>query len=98
MSALALGSRAAFVTSWAILLGYVSVVAFEAVALPQTVLYLFPDMQVGKLWTIADYDVYLSWAAVGIVAAVEQVALQELELLELENVALEDLFALRDRQ
>ena len=29
------------------MLGYVSVVAFEAVAIPQTVLYLFPDMLTG---------------------------------------------------
>lgn len=66
----ALGSRAAFFTSWALVLGYVSVVAFEAVALPQTMLYLFPDMLVGQLWTVADYDVYASWVAVGVVAAV----------------------------
>ncbi|RFU21694.1 APC family permease [Geodermatophilus marinus] len=66
----ALGSRPAFVTSWALVLGYVSVVAFEAVALPQTVLYLFPDMLAGRLWTVADYDVYASWVAVGVLAAV----------------------------
>jgi APA family basic amino acid/polyamine antiporter len=64
-----LGSRAAFVTSWSLVLGYVSVVAFEAVALPQTLLYLAPDMLVGRLWTVAGYDVYLSWAAVGIAGA-----------------------------
>lgn len=66
----AMGSRPAFVTSWALVLGYISVVAFEAVALPETVLYLFPDMQVGKLWTVAGYDVYLSWVAVGVGASV----------------------------
>lgn len=71
----ALGSRAAFVTSWALVLGYVSVVAFEAVALPQTMLYLFPDMLVGRLWTVADYDVYASWVAIGVVAAVVMTAL-----------------------
>jgi APA family basic amino acid/polyamine antiporter len=65
-----LGSRAAFVTSWSLVFGYVSVVAFEAVALPQTVLYLAPDMLAGKLWTVADYDVYASWVAVGVVGAV----------------------------
>ncbi len=64
-----LGSRAAFVTSWSLVLGYVSVVAFEAVALPQTMLYLAPDMLVGKMWTVADYDVYASWVAVGVVGA-----------------------------
>ena len=66
----ALGSRPAFVTSWSLTLGYVSVVAFEAVALPQTLLYLFPDMLVGRLWSVAGYDVYVSWVAVGVVAAV----------------------------
>lgn len=66
----AIGSKAAFICSWALVLGYVSVVAFEAVALPQTMLYLFPDMLVGKMWTIADYDVYLSWAAIGIGASI----------------------------
>lgn len=66
----ALGSRPAFVTSWAIVLGYVSVVAFEAVALPQTVLYLAPDMLAGRLWSVAGYDVYATWALVGIVGAI----------------------------
>jgi len=58
------------VTSWALVLGYVSVVAFEAVALPETMLYLFPDMLVGRMWSVAGYDVYASWVAVGVVAAV----------------------------
>jgi len=65
-----LGSRAAFVTSWSLVLGYVSVVAFEAVALPQTILYLAPDMLAGRLWSVADYDVYASWVAVGVVGAI----------------------------
>ncbi|MFP5071553.1 APC family permease [Pseudonocardia nantongensis] len=65
-----LGARWAFVTSWAMVLGYLSVVAFEAVALPETALYLFPDLQAGLLWTIAGYDVYATWALVGIVGAV----------------------------
>lgn len=65
-----MGSRMSFFASWSLVLGYVSVVAFEAVALPQTLLYIFPDMLVGKLWTVAGYDVYASWVAVGIIAAV----------------------------
>ena len=71
----AAGSRAAFVTSWSLVFGYVSVVAFESVALPQTLLYLAPDMLVGELWTVADYDVYASWVAVGVVGAVVITAL-----------------------
>ena len=43
----------------AFLLGYVSVVAFEAVALPTTMEYLLPEgYRAGFLWTIAGYDVY----------------------------------------
>jgi basic amino acid/polyamine antiporter, APA family len=71
----AIGSRAAFVTSWALVLGYVSVVAFEAVALPQTMLYLFPDMLAGRMWSVAGYDVYASWVAVGVLSAILMTAI-----------------------
>ncbi len=70
-----LGSRSAFVCSWSLVLGYISVVAFEAVALPQTVLFLAPDMLAGKLWTVADYEVYASWVAVGAAGALVITAL-----------------------
>lgn len=64
----ALGATGGFVASWAIALGYVSVVAFEAVALPTAVNYLAP-LETGFLWTVADYDVYASWMAIGVVGA-----------------------------
>ncbi|MBB4932253.1 amino acid transporter [Lipingzhangella halophila] len=73
-----LGARGGFVASWGMVLGYLTVVAFEAVALPETILYLFPDMQAGHLWTVAGYDVHATWAAVGIVAAVVMTALNYL--------------------
>ncbi|MEU1900828.1 APC family permease [Nocardiopsis dassonvillei] len=66
----AIGPKGAFTASWAMILGYVSVVAFEAVAVPQTLVYLFPDMAVGRLWTVAGYDVHASLVAVGVAAAV----------------------------
>lgn len=66
----ALGALGGFVASWAIALGYVSVVAFEAVALPTTMQYILPEgYKAGFLWTIADYDVYASWMAIGVVGA-----------------------------
>ncbi|GCD84410.1 amino acid permease [Parageobacillus thermoglucosidasius] len=65
-----LGKRFAFIVSWALLLGYISVVAFEAVALPTVVEYIFPDYQFGYMWTLAGWDVYISWAAVGIIGSV----------------------------
>src|SRR5699024_12263772 len=39
-------------------------------AAPQTALYLFPELEKVKLWTIADSDVYLTWALVGTVSAI----------------------------
>jgi amino acid transporter len=66
----ALGAQAAFVCTWAIVLGYVSVVAFEAVALPTVMEYLLPGFARGYLWTIAGWDVQLTWVLTGAVAAV----------------------------
>lgn len=65
-----MGAKPAFFTSWSLVLGYVSVVAFEAVAIPQTILYLFPDMLAGYMYQVAGYDVYASWVAVGVGAAI----------------------------
>ncbi len=66
----ALGAGASFVCTWAIILGYVSVVAFEAVALPTVIEHLFPNYKVGLLWSVAGWDVYLSWVLVGCAGAV----------------------------
>jgi len=71
----ALGSGASFICTWAILLGYVSVVAFEAVALPTVTDYLFPGFSRGYLWTIAGWDVELTWVLVGVVAAIVMTAI-----------------------
>lgn len=66
----ALGISGSFFCTWAIILGYVSVVAFEAVALPTVVEHLFPDYKQGLLWTVAGSDVYITWAMLGSVGAV----------------------------
>lgn len=66
----ALGRSASFLCTWAILLAYVSVVTFEAVALPTVVEYLAPDFSRGYLWTVAGWDVDATWVAVGAGAAV----------------------------
>ena len=70
----ALGSAAAFICTWAIILAYVSVVAFEAVALPTVIEYLVPGMSRGYLWTIAGWDVHLTWVLTGVVAAIVMTA------------------------
>lgn len=62
----AMGPAASFVCTWSIIFGYFSVVAFEVVALPTVTEYLFPNFKMGFLWTVAGYDVYLSWVLVGV--------------------------------
>ena len=73
-----MGSRAAFVTSWALVLGYVSVVAFEAVALPSALQFLVPQLETGRLWSVAGSDVFAVWVAVGLGGAVVMTALNYL--------------------
>ena len=62
----AMGHLASFLCTWAITLGYVSVVAFEAVALPTVVEHLFSNYAVGHLWTINGWEVKATWVAVGV--------------------------------
>ncbi|MER8026289.1 amino acid permease [Glutamicibacter protophormiae] len=66
----ALGPRPSFIGSWAITGGYVTIVAFEAVAFPRTVEYIFPGMSKIPLWTIAGFEVHLTWALVGVLAGI----------------------------
>ena len=61
----ALGHSTSFICAWSLILGYVSVVAFEAVALPTVMDNLTPGYQKVLLWNIAGWDVYLTWVLVG---------------------------------
>jgi amino acid transporter len=71
----ALGRTASFICTWAILLGYVSVVAFEAVALPTVAEYLVPGFSRGYLWTVSGWDVEATWVLVAVVTAVVMIAI-----------------------
>ncbi|QMT40101.1 APC family permease [Neisseria shayeganii] len=80
----AMGHAASFLCTWAMILGYVSVVAFEAVALPTVLDNLIPGYQVGYLWNLMGQeqntedlvagirggDVYFTWALVGMAGTV----------------------------
>jgi amino acid transporter len=66
----ALGENMSFICTWSIILGYISVVAFEAVALPTVVEYLFPNYVKGYMYTIMGYDVNFTWVLVGVVSSV----------------------------
>lgn len=64
------GPRLAFIGSWGIVGGYISVVAFEAVAIPRTIAYIIPQVNSIPLWTVADFEVHLIWALIGVVTAI----------------------------
>ncbi|MEI3613652.1 APC family permease [Pseudogracilibacillus sp. SO30301A] len=66
----AMGRVASYITTWALILGYVSVVAFEAVALPTVFEYLIPNYSIGYMYTITGWDVTATWAGVGIVGSI----------------------------
>lgn len=65
----ALGKNASFVATWSIILGYVGVVAFEAVAFPTVLQYLAPGFMQGYMYTIAGFDVYATWVLVGVASS-----------------------------
>ncbi len=65
----ALGARASFVCGWTLLLAYVAVCAFEAVAIATVFVYLFKGFEFTHLYTVAGWDVYLSFVALGILGS-----------------------------
>ena len=72
----ALGVTAGFICTWSLILGYASVVAFEAVALPTVLDYLIPNYPQGPmLWTVAGWDVRLNWALIGIAGSIIMIVL-----------------------
>ena len=65
----AMGPVGSFVCTWAIILGYVGVTCFEACAFPTIITYLWPGFLKGYLYTVAGFDIYVSWLIVAIVVA-----------------------------
>lgn len=70
-----LGHFASFVCTWSIVLGYMTVVSFEAVALPTVIETLVPGYSVGHLWTVAGWDVKASWVAVAVIGSLSMMAI-----------------------
>lgn len=65
-----LGLDASFFCTWFIILGYVSVCAFEAVALPVVLGNILPLSQGEALWNFQGNPIYLDWVLIGIVGSV----------------------------
>ncbi len=66
---LGLGPATSFVCGWILVLAYVAVCAFEAVALPTVFGYLFPSLEGARLYTVAGWDVHLGYVLIGVVGA-----------------------------
>ena len=66
----ALGERWSFVCTWALLFSYINVCAFESVALPAAVEYLFPQIRIGTLWTFLDAEVDVGFVIIGALGAI----------------------------
>ena len=65
----AFGPTGSYITIWALALSYIGVVCFEACSFATIMQYVVPDFLQGYLYTVAGYDVYLSWVAVAIIAS-----------------------------
>lgn len=62
-----LGYTWAWITGWAIAFAYVSVAAWESIAIATAINYVFPIPRVGYIWDVAGYSVYFSWAIIGVI-------------------------------
>lgn len=65
----AFGPAGSYITIWALALSYIGVVCFEACSFATIMQYVVPDFLQGYLYTVAGYDVYLSWVVVAIIAS-----------------------------
>ena len=65
-----MGPRWAFIGSWGITGGYISIVAFEAVALPRTISYIWPEILDNPMYTVFGSEVAPVWVAIGVIAAI----------------------------
>lgn len=54
-----------YFAAWSVLFGYVSVITFEAVALPTVIDYIIPSEHVGHLWSVGGDDVFFTWVIIG---------------------------------
>ena len=66
----AFGPVGSYICTWALILGYISVVCFEACSLPIIIQYIFPGFLKGYLYTISGFDVYATWLITAVIISV----------------------------
>lgn len=69
-SFMAFGPIGSYVCTWALILSYIGVVCYEACSFPTILQYIFPGLYKGYMYTVAGFDVYASWVAIGAVMAI----------------------------
>jgi amino acid transporter len=65
-----LGYNASFACTWALLMAYLAICLFEAVALPTALEYLVPAVRFGALWDVQGSPVNIGFVVIGVVGSV----------------------------
>ncbi len=86
-----LGYLGSWVVGWTISFAYIGISAFESIALSSAFHYLIPSKSHLYIWSIAGFDIYFSWAAIGIVGAI---VLSLLNIIGVKPVAVFQIFLL----
>ncbi len=66
----AMGYWPSVIAGLATAFAYLGVAAWEGPAFATAIDYVIPIKKIGYLWTIQGYDVYISWAAVAVIASI----------------------------
>lgn len=66
----AFGPLGSFICTWAIILSYIGVVCFEACSLPTIVQYIWPGFLKGYMYTVAGFDIYVTWVILAVLVAI----------------------------
>lgn len=71
----AFGPTGSYICTWALILSYIGVACFEACSLPTILQYVFPNLLHGYMYSVAGFDVYATWVAIGVGFAILLVVL-----------------------
>lgn len=63
----AFGVTGSYICTWALILSYLGVVCYEVCSFPTILEYIFPSLSQGYMYTIAGFDVNVTWVAIAIV-------------------------------
>ena len=65
-----MGYFGSWITGWTISFAYIGIASYESIALSSAFHYILPLSKTGYLWSVAGFNVYFSWSAIGIIGAI----------------------------